>query len=574
MELDLLIENGTVVDGTGTARMEGCQVGVRDGRIAYLGLDRLPARRRIDATGRIVCPGFLDIHTHYDAQILWDRMLSISPWHGVTTVIMGNCGFGIAPTRPQHRDLMVQTLERVEGMNANALRAGLGEWGFETFSEYLDLLEARGSCINVAAMLGHTPLRTYVMGRDAVERTATAAEVVQMRQVARVAFEAGAIGFSSSRVENHLGFEGKPVPSRLAGLGELEALVEEMVGAGVGVLQMTTGPDLFFREYAGLARRHGVTITWAALLADRTRYGLTPQDQLRETRRLVEEGLRVHPQVSARPVNFEMTMEEPFILEQLPDFNALVRGSHADRVQAYRTLAFRAMFRKVIDEPIDLHTGLIDTFVAVCDTEPALQERRVVDIARERGTHPADLILDLALATDLQARFRIPMSNRDDALVGQLLRDPYTVLGLSDAGAHASQLCDACMTTSFLQKWVREKCCVGLEAAIRMMTGWPADLYGIRDRGLLRPGMAADIVVFDMDTVAAGPLERVHDMPGGADRMVSRAHGIDHVIVNGQPIRAHGADVVGDALPGALLRHGRAATRPHAPVPPIHHAAA
>jgi N-acyl-D-amino-acid deacylase len=560
MDLDLVITNGLIVDGTGRPGFSG-NVGVKEGRIVYIGSERPEAAREFDASGRVVAPGFIDIHTHYDAQLVWDPMISVSPWHGVTTVIIGNCGFGIAPTRPEHRDLIVQTLERVEGMNASALRAGLGGWGFESFGEYLGLLESRGIAVNVAALLGHTPLRTYVMGREAAERAATEDEIASMRSIVRQGLADGAIGISSSRVENHVGYEGKPVPSRAASLEELDALVAELGSAGRRVLQITTGPDLFFGQFAELARRHDVTICWAALLADRTRYGLTPQAQLEQTRRLVREGLRIHPQVSARPVSFEMTMEEPFPFEQLPRFNALISGNRDDRLRAYSEPGFREAFRDAMDHPIDFLAGLPDIVITVCDTRPEFSEVRARDAAQRLGVHPADLVLDLALETDLKARFRLPLSNRDEALVARFLTDPNTVLGLSDAGAHASQLCDACMPTFLLQRWVREKGVVSLEAAVRMMTSWPAEIFGISDRGRLERGLAADIVVFDPDRVAAGPLQRVHDLPAGADRLISEAHGIDCVIVNGAVIRQGGTDVVspiGQALPGRVLRNGRA----------------
>ncbi|NQU71424.1 MAG: amidohydrolase family protein, partial [Rhodospirillales bacterium] len=265
MDYDIKITGGTIIDGTGAARRAG-DIGIHDGKIVAVGEAPGRANSTIDAAGRVVAPGFLDIHTHYDAQVMWDPMLTVSPWHGVTSVVMGNCGFGIAPTRPGHRDLMARTLEKVEGMSVDALSAGLGDWPFETFPEYLRAVEQRGVSINVAALLGHTPLRLYVMGLDSVERAATADEIAAMRTLAAEAIAAGAVGISSSKSNLHLGFGGFPVPSRLAEFDETLALAGVMGDAGRGVFQLATGRYPDHDEMAEIARRTGRPVTWTALL--------------------------------------------------------------------------------------------------------------------------------------------------------------------------------------------------------------------------------------------------------------------------------------------------------------------
>jgi N-acyl-D-amino-acid deacylase len=556
--LDLLITNGTVVDGTGGPSFAG-NVGVRDGKVAYIGSDKPAAKKTIDASEQVVAPGFVDVHTHFDAQVVWDPMLSISPWHGVTTVVMGNCGFGIAPTRPQDRELIVQTLERVEGMDAAALREGLASWGFESFGEYLDVVTKKGVSINVAAMLGHTPVRTYVMGKDATERAATPQEVEQMRAIVSKALDDGAIGFSTSRVENHVGYQGKPVPSRAASLEEIDVLVGEL--RGKGMLQVTTGPDFFFKEWAGLARKHDITICWTGILADRPRYGITPAQQMQASRAMVDEGLRIYPQICTRPLSFELTMDKPFIFEQLPEFRAIATASNEERSRVYRSPEFREKVRNTMDDPIEFLAGVPETLISYCESAPELEEQRIKDAARDRGVHPADLMLDLALENGLRTRYRVPVSNRDEPLINDFLHEPCAVLGFSDAGAHSSQLCDACWPTYFLDKWVRGKNAVSLEEAVRMMSSWPAEIFNIQGRGMLKEGMAADIVIFDPKTVAAQPLERVRDFPAGAERLISRATGISHVIVNGEVIRKDGRDAIepGARMPGHVLRNGRAA---------------
>ena len=267
MDIDLRIVGGTVVDGTG-APGRIADVGVRDGRVVSVGRVDGRAARTIDAGGLVVAPGFVDIHTHYDAQVLWDRMLSISPWHGVTTVVMGNCGFGVAPTRPEHRGLILRTLEKVEGMSLEALEAGVGaQWPFETFPQYLDAVERRGMAINVAALVGHTPVRLYVMGEEATERPATPAEIARMRALVTEALAAGAVGFATSKAPTHVGYDGKPVPSRAAKFSEISAVAAGLTDAGRGIVQTTVGPGLFLDELATLARETGRPVTWTALLA-------------------------------------------------------------------------------------------------------------------------------------------------------------------------------------------------------------------------------------------------------------------------------------------------------------------
>jgi N-acyl-D-amino-acid deacylase len=561
MAYDLKITGGSIIDGTGKARYGG-DIGVSGGKVVALGAAPEEARETIDAKGRVVAPGFVDIHTHYDAQVLWDRMLTISPWHGVTTVVMGNCGFGVAPTRPLHRDLIVRTLEKVEGMSVAALEAGMGEeWGFETFPEYLDAIEKRGTAINVGAMIGHTPLRLYVMGEDATERPATPEEVARMREIVREALDAGAVGFATSKSPTHVGYKGKPVPSRVAEFEEIRALAGALGETGKGVMQATIGKGLLFDEFALLSRENRINLSWTALLAGRLRRGIAHQEQLARSLELRRQGYNVFPQVTPRPLNFEYQLKEPFIFESMSLFRPISAADFAGKKQLYGEAAFRRAFRQKMDEaPDDIVKGFRHTIIAECAADPSVEERSLIEVAEERGVHPIDLLLDLGLATELEARFRMPVANHDEEQVAELLLNPEMVLGLSDAGAHASQLCDACQGTYLLARWVREKRALSLEEAIRMLTSRPAEVFGIADRGRLAEGRPADIVIFDPETVGASPLRRVWDMPGGANRLVADASGIDAVIVNGTVVRRNGQDALdaAGALPGKLLRNGRA----------------
>jgi N-acyl-D-aspartate/D-glutamate deacylase len=561
MDYDLKITGGTIVDGTGAPGVRG-DIGIRDGKVTALGSVKGSAAQTIDAGSHVVAPGFVDIHTHYDAQVLWDRMLTISPWHGVTTVVMGNCGFGVAPTRAAHRSLILRTLEKVEGMSLEALQAGLGnDWPFETFPQYLDAVERRGAAINVAALVGHTPVRLYVMGEEATERAATPDEVAQMRAIVRQAIDAGAVGFATSKAPTHVGYAGKPVPSRVADLAEIHALAGALGEAGKGIVQATVGPGLFFDEFAGLARATGRTVTWTALLAGMLGPG-SGRMLLERSVELVRQGFHVVPQVSCRPLNFDFDFAEPFPLESLPAFHGVSAADRAGKIRIYRDPAFRQALKDTFGSTMAGPFANCGEriWISLSPRDPRLEERTIADLARERGVDVVDCLLDLALDSNLEARFRMAIANFDEDEVADLLGDKHTVLGLSDAGAHASQLCDACFSTHLLGHWVREKGTLQLEEAVRMLTSRPAEVAGITDRGRLAVGVPADVVIFDAQTVGASKLRRVHDQPANADRLVADASGIEAVIVNGRVLRRSGSDAVDPQgpLPGRLLRNGQA----------------
>ena len=548
---DVWIRGGLVVDGTGAPACAG-DVAIRGGRIAAVGAVRGSAEREIDATGRCVAPGFIDLHTHYDAQVFWDRMLSVSPWHGVTSVVMGNCGFGVAPTRPAQRDLVLRTLENVEGMSLGALRAGLGEeWPFESFPEYLDAVEKRGTAIHVGAFVGHTPLRLFVMGEEATEREATEAEVAAMRRLVAEALAAGALGFASSKSPTHVGAAGRPVPSRAAALSEIEALAGALGEAGHGVFQATIGAGFFLDQLEALQRRIGRPVTWTALLGGM----LGPTGHrpvLERSAKAQAEGTAVWPQVSCRPLLFEFQWKAPFPFEMLPVLKPVSAADRAGKKRIYADPEFRRAFAAAASR----WQGSV---IASSPSDPSLEERPLAEVAAERGVAPVDLMFDLALASDLEARFRMAILNTDDDIVGELLTHPATVLGLSDAGAHASQLCDAGAPTTLLGKWARAKGTLRLEEAVWRLTGQPAALLGLAERGRLAEGLAADVVVFDPQTVDCAPVRRVFDLPGGADRLVADAVGIEAVWVNGVLVREGGRDAVDPEgpLPGTVLRGTR-----------------
>jgi N-acyl-D-amino-acid deacylase len=396
------------------------------------------------------------------------------------------------------------------------------------------------------------------MGEEATEREATPDEQEQMRQIVAEALEAGAVGFATSKAPTHVGYAGRPVPSRAASLEEIATLASCLGDAGRGLLQATIGAGFFLDELAGIQQQTGRPVSWTALLG-----GLFGPDGhrgvLERSAKLQEDGIRVIPQVSCRPLVVEFQFKAPFPFESLPLFKRVSEADFAGRKRIYADPDFRAEFRERAGHGV-LATRLEDVTVSACPSEPALEERNLGAVARERGVHAADLALDLALASELEARFRMPVANIDEDVVSELINHESTMLGLSDAGAHASQLCDACAPTHLLGHWVRERKALSLEEAVRQLTSEPAEVFGLTDRGLLAVDRPADVTVFDPETVGCSALRRVHDFPAGADRLVADAEGIHAVIVNGVLIRENGVDAVAPdaALPGRVLRGGHA----------------
>jgi N-acyl-D-aspartate/D-glutamate deacylase len=559
---DLLIRGGTLIDGTGAPRRAG-EIGVREGRIAGIGLPGEladDADEIVDATGAIVSPGFIDIHTHYDAQIFWDSMLSPSPWHGVTTAVIGNCGFGVAPTRPADRELILRTLENVEGMSLSALKEGLGEeWPFENFPEYLDAIEARSKAINIAVLIGHTPLRTFVMGESAVTDLATEVQVAEMKQLVVEALEAGAIGFASSKAPTHVGYEGNPVPSRVADVEEINQIADALKESPHGVLQATVGSGFFMKQFAEIYRRTGKPVSWTALLTD-----LMPTEViegvLKTTSEMQSEGIAVYPQVACRPLMFEFNLRTPFPLESHPVMQVISKAPFDEREELYRDPEIRKSIIEAFANSKGFGAKIPGMAISHHPADESLLECVLGEVAERRGVSAMELAIDLSLETGLETRFRMAAANTDEEMVGKLLRHPATMLGLSDAGAHASQLCDAGASTHLLGHWVREKGVLTIEEAVRSLTSQPAEIFGITDRGRLEKGLAADIAIFDPDKVGCDRVRRVHDLPGGADRLVADAFGMRAVIVNGVVIRENNKDRLSssDSLPGLVLRGGHA----------------
>jgi N-acyl-D-aspartate/D-glutamate deacylase len=541
---DIVIRGGTVFDGSGAPGVIA-DVAITDGVISDIGTD-LTGARELDATGCAVTPGFIDIHTHYDGQVFWDPALRPSSYHGVTTVVAGNCGFAIAPTRPEHRNVIVHTLENVEDMDPATLEAGI-TWDFETFPEYLESVRRHGTVLNFTAYIGHSALRLYVMGDAAYERAATPKETERMCALVREAIGAGAAGFSTSFSYAHRGVDGKPVPSRYAERAEAQALFLATGEAGKGVVLITPGEQCTYADVYEWQPRVGRPFTYPLFAA--------PAGKHLEPVRLHEAGIangaRVFPQVTPRPLTMQFTLADPYSLNTGQVFGELLKVGRAVRLAAYRDPEWRALAAADLEEsPMKPRW---DTFeVSESQRFPELQGRRVSELARERSCGPLDVMCELAVAEDLTTRFRAYIANDDVDAVSHLLTHESDALGLSDAGAHVDQLCDAPLPTDLLGTWVRERGVMPLETAVRKLTGEAADMFGFVRRGYLRKGYWADVCVFDPQTIGTGPTVRVRDFPADGERLTAEAPtGLRHVLVNGTPIRVDESQLdVLDAPPG------------------------
>jgi N-acyl-D-aspartate/D-glutamate deacylase len=512
----------------------------------------------LEADGHVVTPGFVDIHSHYDAQVFWDPALTPSSFHGVTTVVAGNCGFSIAPCRPEHRELLARTLMHVEDMDIDTLAAGI-PWDFETFPEYLDSVSRHGVGLNYGVYVGHTATRIYVMGEDAYERDPSAEELSEMQEVVRTSMGAGAMGFATSSSGTHNGDAGRPVPSRRADLAELEALLAPLHDLGKGVAALLPGEKIKHADVYGLQARIGRPLTWTALL---TVKGFPWHEGIIEDNNAARaKGGEVWPQISVRPLTFQMNLREPFTFNMAPAFAALMDTDTGTRLAAYRDPAWRARALEDLETKTMIRPNWAALEVAESSKHPEMIDRRVVELAAERDQTPFDFMLDLSMEEDLETRFRSVLANNDPDAIAWLLQQDGCLLGLADSGAHVSQLCDACLPTDLLGNWVREKEVISLERAVHKLTAEPAAVFGIDaadgGRGRIAVGMAADVTVFDPDTVAPGPLRRVRDFPADGERLTAdHPSGMRHTLVNGVPIRVDGApDAEGlGRTPGQVLR--------------------
>ncbi len=556
MGYDILIKNGTLIDGTGSPARRG-NLAIKAGRITGVGdVDGL-AKRVIDADGAVVAPGFIDPHTHYDAQICWDGAVTPSSWHGVTSVVMGNCGVGIAPCRPDAREIAMRDLVNVEAIPYGVLEEGI-TWDWETFPEYMAAAQDRAPSLNLAFLAPLTPFRHYVMGGESLERGATPEETKRITALLGEAMDVGAFGFSSTILNQHLGFEGRPLACRNASRDELKAYAGVLKERGKGAIEVALTRQIGVLEDEQcelldfLLDHSGRPVTFIALF-DRDDIPEAVRDTLRRAAPMIKKGAR--PQTSPLPLTREINMRSPFSFAAFPSWKRVFQDTSKDaQLAVYRDQAFRDQFREELKNPLAFGNWERITLHEVRSQDlKSLEGSSVAEIARAQGQDGVDAFLDTAIADDLACEFTMASFNTRVDRMAELLNDPSILIGLGDGGAHVDMLCDSGYPTYLLGTWVRERKVLSLEQAVRRLTSDPAELFGISDRGWLRTGLAADVAVFDPDTVGSSNRgERRHDLPGGGKRMVMPSRGVAYTLVNGEVVYDHG-QIVADGA-GRVLR--------------------
>ena len=553
---DLLIRNALLLDGLGSAPHHG-DLGVSEGKIVEIGKARDSYKETLDADGLALMPGIIDNHTHYDAQLTWDPLASPSPALGITTAIIGNCGFTIAPCRPEGRDLIMRNLTQVEGMSIDVLRQGIN-WDFESIPEYFDMLERRGVGLNVAGFAGHSSIRSFVMGEDASTRAATDAEIDAMRRLVLEGVRAGAIGFATSTSPAHNGEGGLPMPSRLAEDRELRALVGCLKEAGRGMFMLTKGGQTKMSFLEELAADSGRPVVVAALLHNSTSPGVVFED-LDAIEAAKGRGRRMAGAISCCPLSFDFTMQSPYPIESLDSWKPALGKKGAAMKAVLADAAFRQGIRDELARPAKFRLfngewNKVQVVETVKRGNAHFEHRSLAELSRESGRDPLDIWFDLALDEDLATVFIAQTLNSDEGALAKMLRHPASLVSLSDAGAHLTFFNDAGYGLHLLGHWAREKKVLSLQEAAQKLTGDPAAIFGIKDRGRLAAGYAADLLLFDPATVNRGPKRRVQDLPGGGARLDTPSIGVHGVWVNGIRI----ADDKGlrplAALPGKVLR--------------------
>ncbi|MBF6571624.1 MAG: amidohydrolase family protein [Candidatus Binataceae bacterium] len=554
MAHDLVIKNGTVVDGTGAPRYRA-DIAVDGDRIVEIGKVSAGGKKVIDATDLIVSPGFVDPHTHYDAQICWDPMLSCTSWHGITSVVMGNCGVGVAPCKPDNREITAWDLTNVEAIPFDSLVKGV-TWDWETFPEFLDAAQKRRSGINLGFLAPLTPFRHFVMGKESMERAATAKETEHIAALLGEAMTAGAVGFSTTTLAQHIGFQGTPLACRLASKDELRSYANVLKAQGKGSIEVALTKkigrvsDSEYELLDMLLNESGRPVTWLAMAT-------TPKNPERANETLDRLAPLISrgglPQILCKPFVAQLDLRNPFTFADMESWNHVFNLPVESQKRIYADPAFRASFRQDLMKP-HLFTGKWHRVEILEVTNPALKQferKTVADVAEIRHADPLDTFLNLAIEDDLNIQYTMAQYHEDG--IRQLITDPRTMIGLSDGGAHVDMLCDAGYATYLLGHWVREREAITLEHAVKRITSEPADFFGIRERGRLKTGWKADITLFDYKTVNSAKRAKMqNDLPGGGRRLVMPAEGIEYTVVNGTMLYEHGKH--SGALPGEVLR--------------------
>lgn len=551
---DLVIRNAIVVDGLGGAPVRA-DVAIRGDRIAKVGTVPEKGAKEVDAEGLTLAPGVIDVHTHYDAQLTWDSTASPSPALGVTTVVIGNCGFGIAPATPETRDLILANLSEVEAMSLDSLKSGV-RWEFESFPEYLQMLRRQGVYPNVASFASHSAMRTVVMGEDASKRAASDDELGQMTRMFREAMDAGAIGLGSSTFENHNGMNGIPMPSRLASDDEFRAFATVMGEVDSGLIVITCGEATTVPFLSELARISGRPSIYAPLLY----YSNQPNrahDIMRQCRQARREGMAVYAQASCQPLSMDFKLDNAYPMMTVEPWSELKQGDPAALMASFADPTFRGRFRDSLTRVdggriFNGNWGHVEVTLAGTNGNRSLEGSTIASIAEQRGADPIDVFFDLAVEEDLQTTYTAKLLNVDEQKVGELLLDEGNMVSLSDGGAHLTFFCDAGFGMHFLGHWVRDLQIFDLPTAVRKLTSDVADIYGLIDRGRVVEGAFADLILFDPETIGISKTRRVNDLPGGAARLLRSANGLESVWVNGVRI-FHDGEYESVQPPGQVL---------------------
>jgi N-acyl-D-aspartate/D-glutamate deacylase len=558
MPHDLIIKNGMVVDGSGFARYRA-DVAVKDGRIAEIGRIRGSAETTIDADGLFVAPGIIDLHTHYDVQPFWDRLCTSSIWHGVTTVLTGNCGLTLAPLRPEHRETMLATFCCVEDLPVGALNAVL-PWTWQSFDEFLTAIDI-GLGVNMMPLVGHNPLRLSIMGEAAWDRAATPDETAGMQRLLSTALEEGAWGWSTTVSPTHAGPQGQPVPTRLAVDDERVALGRTLGEFNRGVIEILPPgagrPDEADRQHLfEVAQASGRPVFFLGFDASAREY----------VEGAARQGAQLYNLLRVIPFNPRFTLKKTTYFANLDVWDVAMAASFDERVALLANPEQRAALREAATQRQRRRPGVLGRFIkwdsitvskTVHDKNRALEGRTIADLAESLGKHVADVMLDLSLDEGLETEFSVQTRAREvDAELAEYVKTGHAIPSQTDAGAHLNtNFCTAGESSYVLGEWVRERQLLTLEDAIRRFTFQPARIMGLRDRGLVREGMAADLMVFDLARIDITEDEITHDGPSGSPRRVQRAKGVEHVIVGGKPVLDHGQHT--GAFPGRVLRASR-----------------